>query len=409
MSDDLGIFDQFGDDHRRPGRRGARQQRERRRREQRRRRNLLLVVGLVVAMFAVAGAAYGVNELRDAGFGKDYDGTGESDVIIEVSRGDSTSAIASTLRKQEVVASNRAFTRRADDEEKIRSIQPGFYKMKTRMSAASAVALLVEPSSRVGRLEIRAGVQLDDVQLPGGETVPGVLTRLSQSSCADLNGTSTCVPADELRRVMAETPAGVLGAPDWAVGSVSGVEAGRKLEGLIAPGNYDVRPGSSALELWQQVMTTSSLALQAAGLPDAAEGAPADLSPYQILVLASLIEREGITSDFEKVSRVIYNRLGVAMPLQLDSTINYPLDRQAIRTTADDRARPGPYNSYITPGLPPTPIGAPGKGAVAAAEEPADGPWMYFVKCQTDGTSCFNVTLPEHEAAVADAVARGIF
>jgi Predicted periplasmic solute-binding protein len=80
-----------------------------------------------------------------------------------------------------------------------------------------------------------------------------------------------------------------------------------------------------------------------------------------------------------------------------------------LRTTAEDRARPGPYNSYIGPGLPPTPISAPGRDAIAAALDPLPGPWFFFVRCRTDGTSCFGETLAEHQANVAMAVQNGAF
>jgi UPF0755 protein len=104
---------------------------------------------------------------------------------------------------------------------------------------------------------------------------------------------------------------------------------------------------------------------------------------------------------------VIYNRLGGGQRLELDSTVNYPLDLQALRTSAANRAQPGPYNSYAAPGLPPTPISAPGRDAIAAALAPATGPWFFFVRCQTDGTSCFATTLQEHQANVALAEKNG--
>jgi UPF0755 protein len=147
--------------------------------------------------------------------------------------------------------------------------------------------------------------------------------------------------------------------------------------------------------------------LQVSGLPGSA--AATGYSPYEVLVIASIIEREGITSDFGKVARVIYNRLAEGMPLQMDSTINYPLDRQQVRTTANDRARSGPYNTYLNRGLPVSPIGAPSTAAVAAAAAPNPGPWRYFVKCQRNGTSCFSVSIEEHAAAVRDALARGAY
>jgi UPF0755 protein len=132
-------------------------------------------------------------------------------------------------------------------------------------------------------------------------------------------------------------------------------------------------------------------------------------SPYQLLIIASLVEKEGITPDFGKIAQVIFNRLGQRVRLELDSTVNYPLDLQAVRTSSTDRGKAGAYNSYLNYGLPPTPIGAPGQRAVRATLDPEKGPWMFFVRCQRDGTSCFATTLGAHEDNVRDAVRVGAF
>lgn len=286
-------------------------------------------------------------------------------------------------------------------------MQPGYYQMRVQMSGAGAVARLLDPAARVGQVEIRGGEQLDDVSLPDGTTVPGLLTKISRAGCMELDGPGTCVTAEQLRTAMGQTAPAELGVPNWIAGPITRVEPNRRLEGLLLPGTYHVRPGSSAVELLRQMTETSVTRLLAGGLPESAAGT--GYSPYEVLVIASIIEREAITSDFGKVSRVIYNRLDGGIPLQMDSTINYPLDRQQVRTSAGDRARPGPYNTYLNKGLPPSPIGAPSAAAVAAAVDPTPGPWRFFVKCQRDGTSCFSVTIEEHEAAVRDAVARDVY
>jgi UPF0755 protein len=110
-----------------------------------------------------------------------------------------------------------------------------------------------------------------------------------------------------------------------------------------------------------------------------------------------------------RVARVIYNRLGAGQRLELDTTINYPLDVPSLYTSPANRAKPGPYNTYLKTGLPVTPIAAAGSDAVAAARAPADGPWMFFVPCEKDGTSCFAVSFAEHQANVAKAHANGVF
>jgi UPF0755 protein len=286
-------------------------------------------------------------------------------------------------------------------------VQPGYYQLRERMSGSAAVARLQEPVARVGHLEIRGGMQLDDIGLPNGETIPGLLTLISQASCAVTGGASTCVSAEDLRTAMGQTDLAQLEVPAWAADPMSRVEPRRRLEGLLVPGSYDVRPGSSAVELLRQVTGASTARLLAAGFP--ASAVIPGYSAYEVLVIASVIEREAITPDFRRVSRVIYNRLADGTPLQMDSTINYLLDRPEVRTSNADRARPGPYNTYLNGGLPVSPIGSPSAAAIFAALNPEPGIWRYFVKCQQDGTSCFSVTIEEHEAAVRDAAARGVF
>lgn len=400
MSDDLGLFT----DTRSTGRRTERE--ERRRRLRRRRRVALGVLFALLVLISV-GVWYGARQVLELWEVPDYTGTGTGRVVVQVEQGDTTSAIAGRMASEGVVKSARAFTLAAEDVEGIRGVQPGYYLMRNRMSGAAAVSRLLDPASRVGQFSVRAGLQLDDVVLPDGTVTPGILSRFSEASCVRPDGSGTCISSEQLRQAMAGIEPSELGVPDWAVQAVSRAPPTKRLEGLIMPGNYHVRPGSTAVELLRQVMATSTTRLQSAGMPT--EAGATGFDPYQVLTIASTIEKEAITSDFGTVSRVIYNRLAQGIPLQMDSTINYPLDRQRITTSDADRGAPGPYNTYLNLGLPPTPIGTPSSEALEAAMNPDPGPWRYFVKCRTDGTSCFSVTIEEHRAKVADARARGVF
>jgi UPF0755 protein len=206
---------------------------------------------------------------------------------------------------------------------------------------------------------------------------------------------------------MAATPPEQLGVPQWARADVGKADSRRRLEGLITPGRYDVRPGSTAQEVLRELVTASAEQYDALGIVSAAQAT--HYSPYQLLVLASLVEKEGITPDFGKIAQVLYNRLADRVRLELDSTVNYPLDLQSIRTSDANRRTPGPYNSYLNYGLPPTPIGAPGQRAIQAVLHPEHGPWMFFVRCEKDGTSCFATTLAEHQRNVRTAITEGVF
>lgn len=408
MTDDLGLFRDATDGTEPPGpEQRASGRRERRQARERRRRHIVLAAVLAVLMLAAGGVFLGVRKLQALREVPDFAGAGGAEAIVQVEEGQSLSAIGASLARRNVVASVRAFTLAAAADPRVQAVQPGYYQLRELMSGSAAVARLQEPSARVGYLEIRGGMQLDDVGLPDGKTVPGLLTQIFRASCAVNGGASTCVSVDDLRTTMGQTDPTQLEVPGWAADPLSRVEPRRRLEGLLVPGIYDVRPGSSAGELLRQVTASSMARLLAAGFP--ASAVATGRSAYEVLVIASVIEREAITRDFGRVSRVIYNRLAAGMPLQMDSTINYLLDRPEVRTSNADRARPGPYNTYLNGGLPVAPIGSPSAAAVSAALNPEPGIWRYFVKCQQDGTSCFSVTIEEHGAAVRDAAARGIF
>jgi UPF0755 protein len=369
-----------------------------------RRRGIVLMLALLLLGGVAAGGVYSYITWFAV---PDFEGAGTGDVVVEVENGDSTRQIGAVLAQNGVVAAPESFTHAAQDEDRIRSVQPGFYQMRRHMSGAAAVAMMLDPASRVGELEIRGGVQLDDTRAPDGTVAPGVLSLISKATCARLDGQEKCVSVDELRTAMTDTDPAALGVPEWALEGVSAAEPRRRLEGLLVPGRYDVAPGTTAVDVLRGLLATSGERLAATGLVAGAQSIGS--SPYKVLTIASLVEKEAINPDMPKVARVIYNRLGAGRRLELDSMVNYPLDLQALRTTGDDRARPGPYNSYTMAGLPPTPIAAPGREAIAAALQPAPGPWLYFVRCQTDGTSCFAETLDEHNANVRAARQNGAF
>ncbi|MBO0849090.1 MAG: endolytic transglycosylase MltG [Pseudonocardia sp.] len=365
---------------------------------------MLLLVALLIAATGVGGYL-GYQTL----FGvPDFSGGGSGDVIVQINQGDPISAIGAELAREGVVQSAKAFTTAAaEDDARARSLQPGYYRLRLGMSGSRAVGLLLDPTSRVGQLEIKGGMQLDDTRLPDGTVTPGVLSLISKATCVELNGSSTCVTPDQLRTTMASTPPSDLGVPGWATAEVSKAEPKRRLEGLFAPGRYDIRPGSSPVEVLRTLVSESAAQYESLGLLPVAD--KSRYSAYQLLVIASMVEKEGLTQDFSKIARVIYNRLQDRVKLGLDSTVNYPLDLQEVRTSTEDRSRAGPYNSYLNYGLTPTPIGAPGDKAVQAALQPDPGPWMFFVRCHKDGTSCFATSLQEHQHNVQQALSSGAF
>ncbi|MEU4806085.1 endolytic transglycosylase MltG [Actinosynnema sp. NPDC023587] len=404
MSDDLGLFsepDVQRDERPRGAKAAART-------KHKRKRTILWVVVALVLAGGGFGAYYGYQVLSGIGSFDDFPGTGETDVVVEVKDGDLVSAIATTLKAQGVVASPRAFTEAGREDARVTAIQPGFYLMKTKMSGRSAVERMTDPKAKVVPLEVKGGNVLHDITTPDGKSVTkGILSMLADASCAELGGVKKCVTAQELREAADNADPAALGIPDWALADVARVPKENRLEGLITRGLYHLKPGASAPELLKSVIETSNARLQGYGIPGGTR--TTGFRPYEVLVVASLIEKEGLEKDFGKISRVIYKRLSVDQPLQFDSTVNYKLERPIVTTSDEDRDRSGPYNTYQVNGLTPTPIGSPSREAIAAAINPEQGPWQYFVKCQKDGTTCFSDNLDEHDRLAAKARAEGVF
>jgi UPF0755 protein len=131
-----------------------------------------------------------------------------------------------------------------------------------------------------------------------------------------------------------------------------------------------------------------------------AEGVPL-ASPYEALILASIIEREtGQADERPQIGGVFTRRLQKGMKLQTDPTVIYGMgERFKGNIRRKDLLEDTPYNTYVHTGLPPTPICMPGRDALLAAVDPAPGNTLYFV-ARGDGTHVFSATLAEHNAAV---------
>jgi UPF0755 protein len=149
-------------------------------------------------------------------------------------------------------------------------------------------------------------------------------------------------------------------------------------------------------------------AAQAAGLSTTSAAAQG-MTPYEVITVASVVEKEGYyPKNMPNVARVIYNRLARGIALQMDSTVLYALGRDGGPVTAQDLQVESPYNTYLTEGLPPTPICMPSTAALSAAVHPPPGAWLYFVLVSKDGTLAFSDTLAQQQANEQLAKSRGL-
>jgi UPF0755 protein len=376
----------------------------------RRKRRFASGLALALLIVVVVGAVFLGSKMWHSLFGGpgDYSGNGVNDVVIQIHDGDSTTTIGKTLEEHKVVATVKAFLAAAEGNTAIPAIQPGFYKVRTEIPAANAVARLADPQNRVGKLVIPEGRQLDDVRdVKTNEVTDGIFSLVSRATCVNLDGDRHCVSVDDLRKAAGSVAPSALSVPDWAINAVTAMgNDHRRLEGLIAPGTWNIDPSASAEDVLSTLIGTSATQYAQGGLLDTAKAM--NMSPYQILTVGSLVQRESNPDDFAKVARVIYNRLHENRTLEFDSTVNYPLDRIEVATTDADRAQHTPWNTYVRPGLPATPICSPGQPALAAAEQPAPGDWLYFVTIDMQGTTLFTRDYQQHLANIELAKRNGV-
>jgi UPF0755 protein len=267
-------------------------------------------------------------------------------VSVVVQQGDSLTTVAASLVDAGVVLSVSAFLAAVEIEERAVSIGPGVYNLETGLPATEAVNRMLDPQFRERPLVLREGLRLE-------ETVR-------------LTSERTGISQEELAEVLLQPSS--LGIPTWAR---------NRPEGLLFPASYDVIPNRTAEQVLSPMVQRFLLAAEETDLERRA--AKIGYSPYEVLIIASLVQAEAAPDDFRKVARVTYNRLAQDLPLQFDSTVNYALGTSTLLVTERMLQTDSPYNTYINKGLPPTPINSPGQAAIEAALRPANGDWIYFV------------------------------
>ncbi|MCW2622905.1 MAG: putative periplasmic solute-binding protein [Frankiales bacterium] len=342
-------------------------------------RRVGVLVAAVIVLALLAAIVLGGKALLGSFGMQDYSGTGKGEVLVEVQARETASDIGRTLEQKGVVKSSAAFVKAAKKDDRSRSIQPGSYTLRTSMSGASALSLLLDPASKA----------FSSVVIPEG---------LSQNEVLDRIAAGSKLPLADLKAAAANPAA--LGVPDWAAGH---------LEGLLFPATYEIQPDDSATAVL--TMMVDRFEQEAATLDLPARAGALGRTPYEIVVVASLAEREARKDDeYAKVARVIYNRLAQKKKLEIDATVLYGLGRTKGGLTAADLAKPTPYNTRTNVvGLPPTPIASPGRKALEAALSPEEGDWIFYVVSAKDGTQFYTADYNAFLNQKNKSLAEGLF
>ncbi|WP_437424739.1 endolytic transglycosylase MltG [Williamsia muralis] len=378
---------------------------------ERRRKRKRVVIAAAVAFMVLLVGGIGYAGLRLAGqFGgpdnSDFSNTaGTSDVVVQIPPDSSLTAFGEILKENKVVASVGAFTTAADGK----PISAGFYKLRTEIPASTAVSMLTD-DNRVGRVVIPEGLQLDTKEGIDGKTTPGVFARVAEATSLTLNGQESGVTVEELAQAAATATPQELGVPSWATDAVTALAGDhRRIEGLIAPTLCEaIDPNLSPVQMLNYLISRSASLFAQWGLPESGTTS-SNMTPYQTLVTASIVEREvNRADDYPKVARVVVNRLDDNQALQMDSTVNYTSAIQNIDVAGDDFTADTKWNTYQQKGLPPTPIGAVGQPALEASLNPPVGNWLYFVSIDQQGTTLFTDDFEQHKRNRQQACDNGV-
>jgi len=294
-------------------------------------------------------------------------GVAGPDVRIVVSKGESGTAIAQDLASQHVVAKASTLIKKLIARNVV-GIAPGIHLIQSVIPSDEAIAQLLD-QKRI----------IDSIYVLPGSTQSDILK--------ELHLVTSLTQGDSLASITPFYP-----------------NPSNSLEGQLAPVQYSFQPGTSTHDALLNMVKTFGEEVSATKL-GLGYG---KYTPYQVLTIASLLQIESDPKDYGKVARVIYNRLALGMPLQLNSTVQYALGLRgqiglSIKATKVD----SPYNTYLHTGLPPTPIANPSLQAINGALTPENGDWLYFITVSphdTRFTSSFStfegwVSLYNHNVA----------
>lgn len=319
-------------------------------RQPRRRRARLFGYVLVAFLALLLGVA--------TGYARGYFTGGEigDEVTVVIAAGDTLSAIATKLEEAGVVEHAGAFIVRVQKDGYSSQLKPGTYVLRENEPYGDLVGVLLEGQKP----------SFVNVTIPEGST-------LKQSAgivAAEIEPLSS----DNYMRIAQDNPPKV---------SLEGYRPGGTLEGLLFPATYEVPPDVTAARFIDKQLDAFEAAMEKVDMTRARK---ANLTPYDVVIIASMIEREAqVPEERSTVAAVIWNRLRIDMLLQIDATIQYALGEQKPVLTFDDLKIDSPFNTYTHKGLPPTPIANPGLASLQAAANPADVDYLYYV-ARADGT-----------------------
>jgi len=325
----------------------------------------------LLALLAIGAALYAINETFQP-FQRENEQ--EGGVAVQIPAGADARSIGRLLQGKGVVEDARFFELNATLTLRRGKLRTGNYVLRRNMTNGAAIDALIQgPKVRV--------VKTFSVSIPEGQS------RRESARAIDKSGIEgSYLRASGGKAALAR--ARRLGAPRRT----------RTMEGYLFPATYELEVGATARDLVDRQLDAFR---ENFGSLDLAAAKRKNLTRYDVLIIASLIERE-TPSDKERplVASVIYNRLALGEPLGIDATIRYAENNWSRPLLQSQLDKDTPYNTRINAGLPPTPIGNPGLASLKAAARPARTDFLFYV-VKPNACHAFAETNAEHERNVA--------
>ncbi|WP_406068306.1 endolytic transglycosylase MltG [Micromonospora sp. NBC_01638] len=358
---------------------------------------LALLMALVLLGAIGGGAFYGFDRIQNYFVTPDYEGAGAGEITVEIKNGALLADMADALVEADVVKSQKAFVEAAEANSRSKNIQPGTYKLRKQMSAASAVTAMLDLKNKI----------VNGLTIPEGRTSFNIYKLLSEK---------TKIPVKDFQTAAKDPEA--LGVPEWWFKREDGKKVVKSVEGFLYPDTYEIPPKATAESILKLMVDNFLSVTGGMKFADRVQKERGGVSPYEALIVASLAQAEaGNKDDLGKVARVAYNRVYgefYCNCLEMDVTVNYYLEsigkptkssKQMTQSELDDQKNP--YNRKLR-GMIPTPINNPGKEALEGAMDPPVGKWFFFVAIDKQGHSAFAETPEQHERNKGKAREAGI-
>ncbi|MGF6375561.1 UPF0755 protein [Clostridiales Family XIII bacterium PM5-7] len=317
---------------------------------------------IIIAIVAIVVLAIGAGFFYLNSLDKAFDPNQKDTKIITVESGSTTGDIGTLLETEELIDSASSFKLFSKFKGYDGKYQAGTYSISPSMKL-----------SEIAEIMITGKTQSMTFTIPEGYTLFQIANKLSEEGIVNKEKFMDLVENGEFDY-------------DFLKEAQTGEN---HLEGYLYPETYTVELNASE----EDIINTMLSQFESVYTDEfSARAKELGYSQNQIMVIASIIERECVIDDERStVASVIYNRLDVDMPLQMDSTVQYVLGQQKENLTYKDTEIDSPYNTYVTAGLPPGPIGAPGIASIKAALYPEKTEFIYFVvDKKLDGSHVFS-------------------